>query len=118
MQGENARFFKNTPQKQLASKIWKRKESRARGLLRRRWGERMREFGQKSEPGSQSKKGETRLLPPEVLKGESKISEGAKADISALHRLADRTLEVLLGQVRVTHRHLQCTVTQQLGHQP
>ena len=38
--------------------------------------------------------------------------------ISALHRLADRTLEVLLGQVRVTHRHLQCTVTQQLGYQP
>ena len=109
---------KSARQKQFASKIWMRKESRARGLLRRRWGERMREFGQKSEPGSQSKKGEARLLSPEVLKGESIISEGAKADISALHRLADRTLEMLLGQVGVAHRHLQCAVTQQLSHQP
>ena len=36
MQGENARFSKKTRQKQFASKIWMRKESRARGLLRRR----------------------------------------------------------------------------------
>jgi len=38
VQGENARFSKNTRQKQFASKIWMRKESRARGLLRRRLG--------------------------------------------------------------------------------
>ena len=36
---------KNTRQKQFASKIWMRKESRARLLLRRRWGKQMREFG-------------------------------------------------------------------------
>ena len=50
------------------------------------------------------------FAPPGRAKGGSIISAGAKGDISAFHRLADCTLEVLLGQVRVTHRHLKCPV--------
>ena len=64
------------------------------------------------------KRGGGAFAPPGGFKGGSKISEGAKVHISALHRLADRTFEMLLGQVGVTHRHLQCAVTQQLGYQP
>ena len=73
---------------------------------------------EKSGSESQSKKGGT--FAPPGAKGGSIISAavGRTSHFSAFHRLADCTLEVLLGQVRVTHGHLQRAVTQQLGHQP
>ena len=65
---------------------------------------------EKSGSESQSKKGGT--FAPPGAKGGSIISAGAKVDISAFHHLADCTLEMLLGQVGVTHRHLQRAVSQ------